>query len=309
MNYTIEADWHLLDTCNYRCAYCFFGPETLGAKLRTFSDPKGWSAAFDATGAIWLLHMTGGEPSIYPDFLELCERLTRRHFISINSNLTHPSLTDFWRSVDPSRVSFINAGLHLQERELRTGHTAFLRNADTLRAHNYPLLVSLVATPSALARFDEAITLLAAIGLFPIPKLFRGTADGKTYPHAYSDSEKRRFRMLADCAREFYRPLLLQRDEPPSIDVLNDDLFLDGVPSYRGALCTAGERFVQILANGDVHRCGGSSSQGNILVGTFVRREASAPCDTQHCYYFCNKYSDASPLRARASMHSDRAAK
>jgi molybdenum cofactor biosynthesis enzyme MoaA len=112
MNYTIEADWHMLDTCNYRCAYCFFGPETLGAKLRTFSDPEGWSSAFDATGAIWLLHMTGGEPSIYPDFVELCERLTARHFISINSNLTHASLGDFSRRIDPSRVSFINAGLH-----------------------------------------------------------------------------------------------------------------------------------------------------------------------------------------------------
>jgi MoaA/NifB/PqqE/SkfB family radical SAM enzyme len=242
MNYTIEADWHMLDTCNYRCAYCFFGPETLGVKLRTFSDPKGWSSAFDATGAIWLLHMTGGEPSIYPDFVELCERLTALHFISINSNLTHASLADFSCRIDPSRVSFINAGLHLEERELRNGKTAFLRNADALRARDFPLLVSLVATPSALARFDEAIALLAPVGLFPIPKLFRGTEDGKTYPRAYSDTEKRRFKMHAAHAWDFYRAVLLRREEPLSIDILNDDLFLDGVPSYQGALCTAGER-------------------------------------------------------------------
>jgi hypothetical protein len=63
MNYNIEADWHLLDTCNYRCDYCFFGPETLGSKLRTFASPEGWKSAFDATGDVWLLHMTGGEPS------------------------------------------------------------------------------------------------------------------------------------------------------------------------------------------------------------------------------------------------------
>ena len=309
MNYAIEADWHMLDTCNYRCAYCFFGHETLGARLRTFSEPSGWSSAFDATGLIWLLHMTGGEPSIYPEFVELCERLTTRHFISINSNLTHSSLAELSRRVDPSRISFINAGLHLQERELRNGHTAFLRNADTLRARNFPLVVSLVATPSALVRFDEAIALLAPIGLFPIPKLFRGTADGKTYPDAYSGAEKQRFGAMAARARDFYRADLLKRDEPPSIDMLNDELFLDGMPSYRGALCTAGERFVQILPNGDVHRCGGSDSQGNILAGTFVRRQGPAPCDTQHCYYFCNKYSDASPLRGNASVYNDPAAK
>ena len=243
------------------------------------------------------MHMTGGEPSIYPDFVELCERLTARHFISINSNLTHASLADFSRRVDPSRVSFINAGLHIEERELRKGRAAFLRNADTLRARDFPLLVSLVATPSALARFAEAIALLAPIGLFPIPKLFRGTADGKTYPHAYSDTEKQRFKMLAARAQDFYRADLLRREEPPSIDILNDDLFLDGVPSYRGALCTAGERFVQILPNGDVYRCGGADPQGNVLARTFERRAGPATCDTQHCYYFCNKYSDANPLR------------
>jgi hypothetical protein len=114
---------------------------------------------------------------------------------------------------------------------------------------------------------------------------------------------------MAARARDFYRADLLKRDEPPSIDMLNDELFLDGMPSYRGALCTAGERFVQILPNGDVHRCGGSDSQGNILAGTFVRRQGPAPCDTQHCYYFCNKYSDASPLRGNASVYNDPAAK
>ena len=303
MNYTIEADWHLLDTCNYRCGYCFFGSETLGAKLRTFADPIGWSSAFDATEAIWLLHMTGGEPSIYPGFVELCERLTTRHFISLNSNLTHPSLTDLSRRIDPSRVSFINAGLHPEERELRNGEATFLRNAEALRARDFPLLVSVVATPSALARFDDAIALLEPIGLFPIPKLFRGSFDDKPYPQSYSPAEKQRFKLLAARAREFYLADLLRRDEPPSIDILRDDLFLDGKPSYRGALSSAGQRFVQILPNGDVRRCGGADAQGNILARTFARRARPAPCDTEHCYYFCNKYSAASPLHGTAPLY------
>ncbi|MFT4118562.1 radical SAM protein [Bradyrhizobium sp.] len=302
MNYSIEADWHLLDTCNYRCGYCFFGPETLGAKLRTFSDPSGWGSAFDETGAIWLLHLTGGEPSIYPDFATLCERLTARHYISLNSNLTHASLADLPRVVDPSRVSFINAGLHLEERELRKNNAPFLRNAETLRAADFPLIVSLVATPSALRRFDDAIALLAPIGLFPVPKLFRGSADGKIYPQAYTEQEKQQFRLLAARARDFYQADLLRRAEPPSIDILNDDLFLDGMPSYKGALCTAGVRFVQILPNGDVRRCGGGDPMGNILARTFARRAGPAPCDTQHCYYFCNKYSDAGPQRDGRTM-------
>ena len=73
MKYDIEADWHLLDTCNYSCSYCFFGPEVLKSKLRKYAAPSDWQSAFDVTGNIWLLHMTGGEPSIYSDFAELCE--------------------------------------------------------------------------------------------------------------------------------------------------------------------------------------------------------------------------------------------
>src|SRR5215468_5799974 len=100
MRYEVEADWHLLNTCNYRCEYCFFPAETLGEKLRIFATPEGWRSAFDAMGRVWLLHLTGGEPSIYPDFFELCRILTERHYISINSNLTGSSLAQFAQHID-----------------------------------------------------------------------------------------------------------------------------------------------------------------------------------------------------------------
>ena len=233
MKYGIEADWYLLDTCNYRCSYCFIGPDRLGSKLQTFASPQAWRSAFDATGDVWLLHMTGGEPSLYPDFVELCEHLTAGHYISFNSNLTHSSLVSFAQRIDPSRVSFVNAGLHLEERERRSGHGAFLRHAELLQSKSFPVLISLVATPAALARFEEAIALLKPIGLFPIPKLFRGVVDGRSYPKDYSDLHKSRFRGFSQMARAFYQPQLARMAEPPSIDMLNDDRYLDGLPSLH----------------------------------------------------------------------------
>jgi MoaA/NifB/PqqE/SkfB family radical SAM enzyme len=291
MKYDIEADWHLLNTCNYRCAYCFFGPETLGSKLQVFANPDGWRSAFDASGYVWLLHMTGGEPSLYPDFVKLCENLTANHYISINSNLTHPSLARFVTRINPSRVSFINAGLHLEERELRAGLDTFLLHANLLRSRGFPIVISVVATPLALARFEKAIALLEPIGLFPIPKLFRGVWSGDVYPKAYTPSDKNRFREFSRLAREFYGALLSRMAEPPSIDLLNDDAFVDGLPTYTGSLCEAGARFVQILPTGDVYRCGAKDFQGNLLDRTFETRSRPAPCDSEHCYYFCNKYS------------------
>lgn len=291
MRYDLEADWILLNTCNYRCSYCFFSAPVLGSKLRTFATPQEWRSAFDATGNVWLLHITGGEPSIYPEFVELCRGLTERHYISINSNLTGSSLAEFAQHIDRRRVSFINAGLHLEERETRFGHAKFLRHADIFRSKGFPILVSLVATPTALARFEEAIALLEPVGLFPIPKLLRGPFEGQLYPNAYSQLDKKRFRLFSEEARKFYEPLLAGMAHLPSIYMFNDDEYLDAEPSYSGVPCDAGYRFVSIRPNGDVLRCGPVWNLGNILGGTFVRRSGPAPCNSKHCFYFCQKYT------------------
>ena len=260
--------------------------------MRTFASVDAWRAAFDASGKIWLAHITGGEPSAYRDFVELCEAITVNHYISQNSNLTHRSLAKFAKSINPSRVSFINAGLHLEERQRRSGTDAFLRNADELRSAGFRILVSLVATPSVLARFEEAITLLKTVQLFPIPKLMRGRVDGISYPTAYTADDKSRFRVYSQLAREFYSALPSRVVEPPSLDMLHDDAYVDGLPDFTGRICEAGRKFVQLESNGDVFRCGGKDFQGNLLDGSFVRRVHPAPCNSVHCYYFCNKYVD-----------------
>lgn len=311
-HYDIEADWHLLNTCNYRCSYCFFGPKTLGSKLTSYASADAWASSFDRTRKTWLLHLTGGEPSVYPEFVELCSSLTRRHFISLNSNLTHSSFSQFAESIDPSRVSFINAGLHLEERDQRGDSTRFIDHATVLQDNGFRLLISLVATPKALLRFEEAAERLRLARLFPIPKLFRGTLNGKIYPEAYSDSERAAFRDYANQARDFYEDKIKIWSERPSIDMLNDDRYLGGLPNYKGRLCSAGSRFVQIYPNGDVFRCGGLELQGNVLAGTAAFRSGAEPCNAQHCYYFCDKYSRAQKETvshaARLMRHFGRAA-
>jgi len=291
MKYDIEADWKLLNSCNFRCSYCFIYPTLLRSKMRRFATPAEWKSAFIRTGKTWLLHMTGGEPSIYMDFVALCREVSEDQYISLNSNLTHGSIAEFARSVDPGRVSFINAGLHLQERETRISHASFLRHADLLRAAGFPIFVSIVATPAVLRRFGEAVALLAPIGLFPVPKLLRETFEGKQYPSAYTPAEKARFRALADEAREAYRSALTDLSERPSIDIFGDDAFVEGTPSYTGRSCEAGRRFVSIEPDGGVFRCSPRTRLGDILSGTFSPLSGPAACDTSYCFYFCEKYS------------------
>jgi molybdenum cofactor biosynthesis enzyme MoaA len=49
MKCDIEADWIVLQTCNYRCSYCLVPPEMPGEQLHASATRQQWRAAFDAT--------------------------------------------------------------------------------------------------------------------------------------------------------------------------------------------------------------------------------------------------------------------
>jgi MoaA/NifB/PqqE/SkfB family radical SAM enzyme len=290
MHYDIEADWQLLNTCNYRCAYCFFPPAVLGEKLTIHAEPETWKQSFDRTGLTWLLHVTGGEPSIYPGFARLCQLLTEKHCISFNSNLSNSSIVGVAQRVDPSRIIFINAGLHAKERESRRGLEKFLEHAACLKEHGFPIFISIVATSDVLRRPDEIIALTKPIGLIPIPKRLRGPYEGKMYPEAYSNKEKAAFVEFAKRARDCYGPNFGER---PTIDVFGDEDYLDGTPDFRGRMCSAGVKFVSLRPDGTVYRCELKQTNylGNILDGSFRTTEKSH-CDSGYCFHFCLKYSD-----------------
>lgn len=304
-DYEMECDWHLLWTCNYRCPYCFISPEKLGSKLKTFATAEEWGTAFDATGKRWLIHMTGGEPTIYPNFAELCETLTARHHISLNSNLSRPAVRELAGRVDPRRVSFINASLHAGERLRRQGFKEFAANARYLRDAGFRVFVTAVATPIVIANFRALAASCIAEGLHLAPKILRTPYEGKTYPWAYTRVQKESLREFIRRARDQYTQAY-EGWPRPSIDVLSDDELLDGLPNFRGGLCSAGMRFVFMSPEGEVHRCNPAarSRLGNLLQRTVRFAESPVPCNTSYCVYFCKKYGTASAEPARAPQRT-----
>jgi MoaA/NifB/PqqE/SkfB family radical SAM enzyme len=291
VRYDIEADWLLFRTCNYRCDYCFLSERSLGEKVEVLASPAEWRAAFDRTGKTWLLHITGGEPSHYPDFAELAALLTERHFISLNSNLTGASMPAFAARIDPARVSFINAGLHPAERARRSGLPVFLRHAAALIERGFPLMVTVVATPEALRGFDAIAEQVRPLGLLPFPKLLEGEHAGQVYPAGYTEEERGLFRHHS-LAAERANPLLFgSRRARPSIDPTLGRDHLHRRPGYLGRSCTAGQEFVALRPNGDVVRCGRGRIMGNLLDGTLGLEKKAKPCDRGHCFYFCEKFT------------------
>ena len=291
LDYDVEADWELLTTCNFRCAYCFVPPAALAAKLTKYGTNTQWVEGFAATGKRWLLHISGGEPSIYPGFVDLCEKLTELHYLSINSNLGHRSIETFAERINPERVHFVNGALHYDERPDRTSLDVFIARVQKLRMRRFGVLVSSVMTPRLVRQFPEISKYFESHGLSLIPKVIRGWFEGKIYPGAYSAKEKSLIREYLEKARQNYAAVTAAMGETPTINMLADDRLLDSPRIYRGKLCGSGHNFVRIEPNGAVVRCGSGMKLGNILEKNVALLNSPKPCDSFYCPYFCQKYT------------------
>jgi MoaA/NifB/PqqE/SkfB family radical SAM enzyme len=298
--YDVEADWHPLLTCNFRCTYCFFPSNVLGQKLQIFASNETWRAAFAATGKRWLIHITGGEPTIYPKFVDLCDGLTQDHLISLNTNLSNPCVFEFARRINPQRVSFINAGLHIDERRRRRGVDVFIAHARAVQDAGFRIIPTIVATPAVVAELPDLTAQFAAEGLWLTPKVLRGGFKGRQYPQAYGAETKSVLRAAILEARDHYEGRFSGAGAMgrPSIDVFSDDELLTTYPTFTGQPCSAGSKFVRIRPNGDVFRCSEKTPLGNLLRGTMQLTSGPTPCDTKYCVYFCKKYT----AHAAASM-------
>ena len=299
LKYDVEADWVLLMTCNFRCAYCFVPLPALATKLTTYGTNGQWTEGFDATGKTWLLHMTGGEPSIYPGFVDLCDQLTRLHYLSINSNLSHRCIETFAERINPERVHFINAAAHYDERPKQAALDAFISRVQKLRRHRFHVLVSSVMTPHLVKNFPELSAYFESHGLSLIPKVMRERFKGKVYPGAYSAEEKSLIVEYLAKARHSYATVIAAMEETATIDMFADDRLLDRPRIYRGKLCGSGHNFVRIEPNGAVVRCGSGTQLGNVLLKNVAFLNAPKPCDSFYCPYFCEKYTSASFVPAQ----------
>ena len=291
MQYDVEADWVLLTTCNFRCAYCFVPLPDLASKLSTHGTHDQWTEGFDATNKTWLLHVTGGEPTLYPGFVDLCEKLAERHYLSLNSNLSHRCIETFAERINPERVHFINAAVHTDARPSRKSLDGFIGRAQKLQSRRFHVLVSSVMTPAIIRNFPEISAYFESHGLSLTPKVMREHFAGKIYPGAYSPEEKSLIREYLVKAQRNHASVTAAMGEMPTINMLADQTLLDSVRIYRGKLCGSGHNFVRIEPDGSVIRCGSGAQLGNILLKNVALLDAPKPCDSFYCPYFCEKYT------------------
>jgi len=249
--------WNMTRKCNFRCEYCYF-PHDNSPVTETLPVEK-ITAFLDGTGQNWTVGMTGGEPFIYPGFVDICKALTEKHMIGVDTNLSIPSkVREFAERIDPARVNDLYVALHIQERERIKGVPAFIENARLLIDKGFNVIVNYVVHPDLECRLEKDREFFASQGIPITPRPFKGEFEGRRYPEAYGDRAKTIF-----------------ADHPEQGKKVAFNFF--GVP------CSAGMTLLRMEPDGTIFRCPGDKTiLGNVLDKVDIY-DGPKPCTKKRC--------------------------
>jgi MoaA/NifB/PqqE/SkfB family radical SAM enzyme len=264
----ISFVWDIHYRCNFRCPYCWFNDKW--AEMDQYNHypslqemVQRWRNIFERHGECHIM-ITGGEPSLYPNFTELIVELSKMHTVKITSQLSGDMYT-FARKVDPSRV-VLDMNFHPLETKLEP----FIRKVLTLKKYGFKGGVCYLAYPPQMDKISYYHEQFEKHGIGFALAAFWGEYQGRKYPESYSEEERKMIApFLGDVARVTYH--------------------LEGRKT-KGKLCRAGHVYASIKADGKVTRCGPLSHKpiGNIFDPDFRMFDAPMPCEADVCP--CDEY-------------------
>ena len=317
MDYAVEIAWQINNFCNYKCTYCWlYSDHSLREEsFIGIKDTQKVIAGFNRTKLKLLIHMSGGEPFFFPNFVKLCQGLTQRHAISINTNLHHKDVFNFADTIAPEKVDFIHCSLHIQQRKGKTAINDFVKKYNYLRNKKFHIFASYLMYPHLIKRFAKDYKLFKSEGVILRPKVFWGNCArfrlidaeifknirhffGRNYPDGYSRKQKEIIASYMNNSyldgREFLNKE--QNGRKRTVELALDKNWLDKMPTFKGKHCSAGKSFVKMDQNGAVYRCNdehqhyfGNLFNGGIKLFTETRQCSANICS---CPYVGYRYAE-----------------
>ena len=271
-NSQIRFTWDIHYKCNFRCPYCwFYKGWAKVAKQNIYLSPEEWMVHWERIYKKYgcsHIEITGGEPFIYPNFIELVKLLSTFHTVKVTTNMSGDVET-FAKEINPDKVN-MDLNFHPLFIDLET----ITRKALILKNAGFKAGICYLAYPpqmqmEKIKRLDGHFR---SLGIGFALAAFWGEYQGRRYPESYTDEEK-----------EFMQPFLGD---------INRITYHLNAESPKGKLCNAGYKYAGIHANGDVVRCGPLANKviGNILREDLRLLDAPLPCEADTCP--CNEYDN-----------------
>ncbi len=262
--------WDITYKCNYRCSYC------------NFNEPAGWLEpestvypGLDAWAGAWRkiyerygsceIHCAGGEPFVYPDFMELIEKLSGMHTLEFSTNL-HWDPEDFIRRIMPGRAR-IGVSFHPEF----VSFEAFFEKVAKIKGAGFEVWVNYVAYPPIFKGMQEFKQRFEQIGVAMSLLPFKGKYEGRAYPEGYTEQEKRYLRECAGTDSWTQKTM--------------DFAFAKEKREIKSRLCRMGQMYAKIHSNGDAFSCCAKTAKklGNLVSGTFSLLEEPSLCEDDNC--------------------------
>ncbi len=271
--YKVHWNWEIMLPCNYRCSYCVVHNEAAQYLIQGVSEwRKVWERIFKLYGCCQV-RFAGGEPTIYPHFIDLVGMILEMHTVDITTNLSFD--VEEWIKKVPSQGIAISGSLHLEHQKPED----FLKKLLILRNKGNQLIsASLVAYPTYLDRIDAIRAMFEKEQvLFKIIP-FNGVYQGKRYPGAYTDDERILLGMQVQRSQDELGKTLNKQWQDYANAKPNDKNFM-GMP------CHMGEMYAKIYSDGTVRRCchTGVDILGHITDPNLKLFEGPEPCTVMSC--------------------------
>lgn len=264
----IYFTWDIHYECNFRCPYCWFYKKWVPEGRRDiYLSPEEWMThwmrIYDKYGRVHV-EITGGEPFIYPNFIEIVKRLSSIHSVKITTNMSG-DIETFVKVIDPVRVR-----LDLNFHPLFANIDTFIKKTLLLKDAGFKAGVCYLAYPPQMKQIDRFRERFEKVGINFALAAFWGEYQGKKYPESYTEEERDSIRtFLGDIDRITYH--------------------LKG-ENTKGKLCNAGHKYAVVQADGNVVRCGQIADKfiGSIMDKEFCLFDQPLPCESETCP--CNEY-------------------
>lgn len=258
--------WEMSYDCNYSCTYCH-APKIHDPRYRKARYLEAsqwvyvWRKIYKDYGESEIV-ISGGEPFIYPNFMDMAISISKIHILEFCTNLSF-DVRPIVDSIHPKRAR-IGVSFHPEFSEL----DSFAKKVFFLRDSGFEVWVNFVPWPPFFSRIEELKNTFEPHGVRVVIQPFSGKYNGIDYPRGYTDEEKKILNIFEDIANV------------KVVDFKTTDKALKAEK-----FCRMGENYAFIHPDGTTDRCCKDTSikLGNIIDGSFRLLEGPAPCQADRC--------------------------
>ena len=259
----IATNWE----CNYNCTYCFSYKPKDRTEYRKHKAVK-WERALYSiyqTYGKCRVTLTGGDPLLYADAVDLVINATRYHHLSVGTNLSigENALRRIGSKSNLENL-FISCSYHLEHCPIGV----FIDKLRLLKSLGVRIYSSAVAYPGFIAEMPAIKHRFEEMGLGIAFYPYMGMYEGRIFPNGYSTEELSVLRELPGWH------LIIGNNPDGKIEL----------PRSKGTLCYAGMKFIFISPEGDVRRCVKVyEALGNVFNHNISLLRKPEPCPLEAC--------------------------